>query len=151
MTAIDPITAPDPDRDARRARLFTRINTADKWFQVLGLAWLTPLLKAAAGDSPRAQMKELWRLAAVPLIANVLAAPVTDPTQIRQHLVEQVTGTVRWRESMDWLGANGVERVAEIGAGKVLTGMAKRMLPDAEANSAGTPEDVAALAAALKN
>ncbi|MCE8008179.1 ABC transporter permease [Aestuariivita sp.] len=69
MTAIDPITAPAPDRDARRARLFTRINAADKWFQVLGLAWLTPLLKAAAGDNPRAQMKELWRLAAVPLIA----------------------------------------------------------------------------------
>ena len=69
MTAIDPITAPDPEREARRAKLFTRINAADKWFQVLGLAWLTPMLKAAAGDNPAAQMKELWRLAAVPLIA----------------------------------------------------------------------------------
>ncbi len=86
---------------------------------------------------------------AVPLIANVMAAPVTDPAQIRQRLVEQVTGTVRWRESMEWLGANGVDRVAEIGAGKVLTGMAKRMLPDATASAAGTPEDVAALAAVL--
>ncbi len=69
MTAIDPINAPDPEREARRARLFTRINAADKWFQVLGLAWLTPMLKAAAGDNPSAQMKELWRLAAVPILA----------------------------------------------------------------------------------
>lgn len=69
MTAIDPTNAPDPAREARRARLFTRINTADKWFQMLGLAWLTPLLKTIAGDNPRAQMRELWRLAAVPLIA----------------------------------------------------------------------------------
>ncbi|MEX0282457.1 MAG: ABC transporter permease [Arenibacterium sp.] len=71
MTAIDPISAPDAERDARRARLFTRINTADKWFQVLGLAWLTPMLRAVAGDNPRAQMTELWRLAAVPILAIV--------------------------------------------------------------------------------
>jgi len=69
MTAIDPINAPDVEREARRQRLFSRINTADKWFQVLGLAWLTPMLRAAAGDNPRAQMKELWRLAAVPVLA----------------------------------------------------------------------------------
>jgi [acyl-carrier-protein] S-malonyltransferase len=86
---------------------------------------------------------------AVPLIANVLAAPLTDPTEIRQRLVEQVTGTVRWRESMLWLRAHGVGRVAEIGAGKVLTGLAKRIVPDLSATAAGTPEDVAALAAAL--
>ena len=66
---------------------------------------------------------------AVPLVANVLAAPLTDPTEIRQRLVEQVTGTVRWRESMAWLGANGVTRFVEIGAGKVLTGLAKRIVP----------------------
>ncbi len=52
---------------------------------------------------------------------------VTDPTEIRQRLVEQVTGTVRWRESMAWLGENGVTRLVEIGAGKVLTGLAKRI------------------------
>ncbi len=68
MTAIDP-TELTADREAKRQRLFSRINTADKWFQVLGLAWLTPLLKVAAGDNPRAQMKDLWRLAAVPLLA----------------------------------------------------------------------------------
>ena len=88
---------------------------------------------------------------AVPLVANVLAKPLTDPTEIRRRLVEQVTGAVRWRESMAWLGANGVDRVAEIGAGKVLTGLAKRVVPDATAISAGTPEEIAALAAALRS
>jgi [acyl-carrier-protein] S-malonyltransferase len=86
----------------------------------------------------------------VPLVANVLAAPVSDPTEIRRRLVEQVTGTVRWRESMAWLGANGVTRFVEIGAGKVLTGLAKRAVPAATASAIGTPEDVAALAAELR-
>ena len=66
MTAIDPETL---DNEARRARLFTRINKADAWFQVLGLAWLTPVLKAAAGDNPKAQMGQIWRLLGVPLLA----------------------------------------------------------------------------------
>ncbi len=70
MTAIDPDSlSPDEAREARRARLFTRINTADKWFQVLGLSWLTPVLKAAAGDNPKAQLSEIWRLLGVPLLA----------------------------------------------------------------------------------
>ncbi|MEM1351921.1 MAG: ABC transporter permease [Pseudomonadota bacterium] len=69
MTAIDPINAPDVEREARRQRRFSRITTADKWFQVLGLSWLTPMLRAAAGDNPPAQMRELWRLLAVPLLA----------------------------------------------------------------------------------
>ena len=69
MTTIDQ-SIPDPrDKAARRARLFSRISTADKLFQVLGLAWLTPLLRAVAGDNPRAQWGEIWRLLAVPLIA----------------------------------------------------------------------------------
>ncbi|MEX0285551.1 MAG: ABC transporter permease [Paracoccaceae bacterium] len=70
MTAIDPDTLnAEADREARRARLFTRINAADKWFQILGLAWITPMIKAAAGDNPQAQVKEIWRLLAVPLLA----------------------------------------------------------------------------------
>lgn len=59
----------------------------------------------------------------VPLIANVLAAPITDPAEIRTRLVEQVTGNVRWRESVMWMAANGVDTLYEIGAGKVLTGL----------------------------
>jgi nitrate/nitrite transport system permease protein len=69
MTAIDPSTL---DSEARRARLFTRINKADAWFQVLGLAWVTPMLKAAAGDNPRAQLGDIWRLLGVPLLAIAL-------------------------------------------------------------------------------
>ncbi|MDE4140237.1 MULTISPECIES: ABC transporter permease [Rhodobacterales] len=69
MTTTDPDFAAAEEREARRARLFTKINTADKWFQVLGLAWMTPILKAVAGDNPQAQVKEIWRLLAVPLIA----------------------------------------------------------------------------------
>ena len=68
MTAIDPSQISE-DREARRARLFTRINKADTWFKVLGLAWITPILKAIAGDNPRAQVKEIWQLLGVPVLA----------------------------------------------------------------------------------
>ncbi|MEN9011967.1 MAG: ABC transporter permease [Yoonia sp.] len=66
MTAIDPSTLDD---EARRARRFARITKADAWFRVLGLSWVTPILKAAAGDNPRAQAGEIWRLLGVPLLA----------------------------------------------------------------------------------
>jgi len=69
MTAIDTETH---DTEARRARRFTRINKADAWFQVFGLAWVTPILKAAAGDNPRAQMSEVWRLLGVPILAILI-------------------------------------------------------------------------------
>ena len=69
MTAIDPSELDAAAREERKQRTFTRINAADKWFQVLGLSWLTPVLKAAAGDNPRAQGKEIWRLLGVPLLA----------------------------------------------------------------------------------
>ena len=69
MTTVDPDFAVKEARAARRERTFARINKADAWFQVLGLAWLTPILKAAAGDNPRAQMKEIWRLLGVPVLA----------------------------------------------------------------------------------
>ena len=69
MTTVDPDFTAAEAREARRAKLFTRINAADKWFQVLGLAWATPVLKAVAGDNPQAQLKEIWRLLVVPLLA----------------------------------------------------------------------------------
>ena len=71
MSTADPNFQADIDLEARRERRFTRINAADKWFQVLGLSWITPLLRAAAGDNPRAQVSELWRLLGVPLLAIV--------------------------------------------------------------------------------
>ncbi|MFT6450952.1 MAG: nitrate/nitrite transport system permease protein [Halocynthiibacter sp.] len=72
MTTVEPDFAAEAAREARRARLFTRINKADGWFRVLGLSWLTPMLKAAAGDNPRAQVKEIWQLLGVPLLAIAL-------------------------------------------------------------------------------
>lgn len=82
---------------------------------------------------------------AVPLVANVLAAPISDPSEIRARLVEQVTGTVRWRESVTWLGQNGVDTFVEIGTGKVLTGMVKRIAGGAAGLAVNTPEDIDAL------
>ena len=87
---------------------------------------------------------------AVPLVANVTAAPVSDAATIRANLVKQVTGTVRWRESVEWMAANGVTAMIELGAGKVLTGMAKRMAPDANCMATASVADLEAVAAALK-
>lgn len=84
---------------------------------------------------------------AVPVVCNVLAAPIRDPEEIRRRLVEQVTGTVRWRESVLWMAANGVSELKEIGAGRVLTGLTKRIDRSVAAAAVGTPEDVAALVA----
>ena len=84
----------------------------------------------------------------VPLVANVLAAPITDPAAIVQALVDQVTGTVRWRESVTVMAQAGVTAFYEIGSGKVLAGLIKRIAEGATASSIGTPDDVARFAAA---
>ena len=85
----------------------------------------------------------------VPLIANVSAEAVSDVDTIRALLVEQVTGSVRWRESVLWMGAQGVSEAWEIGAGKALSGMIKRINRDIETRAVGGPDDVVAAAAAL--
>jgi len=78
----------------------------------------------------------------VPLVANVTAAPTSDPATIRDLLVRQVTGMVRWRESVSWLKANGVTTLVECGSGKVLSGLARRIEPDLAAVSLGAPADI---------
>ncbi len=88
---------------------------------------------------------------AVPVVSNVLAQGVTDPTQIRALLVEQITGSVRWRESVAYMAAEGVTDVFEIGAGKALSGMVKRIDRTLSAAAVSTPEDVQAMAAQLNN
>tara|TARA_E500000305_G_C4015669_1_gene235435 strand:- start:1010 stop:1906 length:897 start_codon:yes stop_codon:yes gene_type:complete len=80
----------------------------------------------------------------VPLVANVLADKLVDPSEIRIRLVEQVTGMVRWRESVLWLASQGVTDIVELGAGKVLTGMAKRIDRSLKGSAIGTPEEIAA-------
>ncbi|MTI00397.1 ACP S-malonyltransferase [Roseibium sp. RKSG952] len=81
----------------------------------------------------------------VPLVANVLAQPISDPGEIRRRLVEQVTGTVRWRESVTWLAENGVDTFFEIGSGKVLTGMVKRIAKDAKGIAVNSAQDIDAV------
>ncbi|EIM28313.1 ACP S-malonyltransferase [Microvirga lotononidis] len=85
----------------------------------------------------------------VPVVANVEAGPITDPAAIRDALVRQVTGTVRWRESVAYIAAQGVEAFYEVGSGKVLTGLVKRIAAGTTATAIGTPEDVAAFKASL--
>jgi [acyl-carrier-protein] S-malonyltransferase len=85
---------------------------------------------------------------AVPLVANVLAAPISDPEAIRTRLIEQVTGMVRWRETMLFLKQQGVGTVYEVGAGRVLSGIARRF-EGIEAKSVGLPEEVETAVAAL--
>src|SRR5690606_20528008 len=82
---------------------------------------------------------------AVPLIANVRAEPVLQTGAIRQLLVEQVTGAVRWRESVQFMAAQGVTEFWEIGAGKALSGMIKRIAPGTVTRAVGTPADIEAL------
>jgi [acyl-carrier-protein] S-malonyltransferase len=84
----------------------------------------------------------------VPVVANVLAEPITDPEAIRARLVEQVTGMVKWRETMLFLASNGVNTAYEVGAGRILTGIARRF-DGIEARSVGTPDELEAAAAAL--
>jgi [acyl-carrier-protein] S-malonyltransferase len=104
------------------------------------------LMQPAADAMREALAKVAVNAPVVPVVANVLAAPITDPEEIKKRLVEQVTGTVRWRECVTYMTANGVTDVYEIGSGKVLAGLAKRIEASLNASSVGTPADIDALA-----
>ena len=107
-------------------------------------------LMAPAAEAMREALAEVeMAVPTVPVIANVLAAPVSDPTEISGYLVKQVTGRVRWRETIEWFGANGVSSLYEIGAGKVLCGLARRIDRSISTSSVGSPADVETAAAAL--
>lgn len=86
---------------------------------------------------------------AVPLVANVTAAAVSDPETIKSQLVAQVTGSVRWRESVGFMAAQGVTEIWEIGAGKALCGMVRRIDKTIKCSAVGSPDDVVAMAAVL--
>jgi [acyl-carrier-protein] S-malonyltransferase len=109
-----------------------------------------PLMQPAADEMAEALAEVTIAAPRTFLVANVTARPTNDPEAIRRQLVEQVTGRVRWRESIEWLAAEGgVTRFAELGAGKVLTGMVKRIAPDAEGVAVGAPADLEAFAKSL--
>ncbi len=109
-----------------------------------------PLMQPAADEMAEALSGATLVAPSVAVVANVTSRPERDPEVLRRLLVEQVTGRVRWRESMEWMaGEGGVTRFAEIGSGKVLTGMAKRIAPEAESLSLNTPEELEAFAKSL--
>jgi [acyl-carrier-protein] S-malonyltransferase len=100
------------------------------------------LMQPAADAMAQALAKVTVNPPVVPLVANVLARPISDPTEIVKSLVAQVTGTVRWRESIQFMAQAGVTTFYEVGAGKVLTGLNKRIADTATAFSIGMPDDI---------
>ena len=108
------------------------------------------LLQPAADAMAEALARVDVKAPKVPVVANVVAAPVSDPSEIRRRLVEQVTGTVRWRECVLAMAAAGVGQLYEIGSGKVLTGLAGRIDKQLKAQAVGTAADVEAVAAQLR-
>ncbi len=107
-------------------------------------------LMAPAADAMREALAGVAKSnPVVPVIANVRAAPVTDADEIAKLLVEQVTGQVRWRETVEWFAANGVTTLYELGAGKVLTGLARRIDKNVTGISVNSPADIDAAVAAL--
>ncbi len=107
------------------------------------------LMQPAADAMAEALSHVRMQAPSVPVMANVLAAPISDPDEIRQRLVQQVTGTVRWRECMLAMAAAGVTEFYEIGSGKVLTGLAGRIDKSLKCAAVGTPDDIKAVAAML--
>lgn len=105
------------------------------------------LMQPAAEAMAEALAGVTLRAPCVPLVANVRAEAVSDPDQIRALLVEQVTGAVRWRDSVAWMAAQGVTEFWEIGAGKALSGMIRRIAKDSTLRSFGAPQDLDTLRA----
>ncbi|MBY8918682.1 ACP S-malonyltransferase [Nitratireductor sp. L1-7-SE] len=107
-------------------------------------------LMQPAAEAMREALADVRKHApAVPVVANVTVSPLSDPEEIAERLVEQVTGRVRWRETVGWFGDNGVETLYEIGSGKVLSGLARRINRDLAAVPVNTPADIEAAMAAL--
>lgn len=103
------------------------------------------LMQPAAHRMAEALAAVVIKAPAVPVVVNVRAEAVTEPDRIRDLLIAQVTGSVRWRESVEWMVRAGVTEFWEVGAGKALSGMIRRIAKEAECRAVGTPEDIAAL------
>jgi len=108
-------------------------------------------LMSPAADAMRDALADVQISAPqVPIVTNVTAASTSDPEEIRSRLVEQVTGSVRWRESVEWLSQNNVTELVEVGSGKVLTGLARRINRDLVASAINEVEDVEAFIESLR-
>ncbi len=107
-------------------------------------------LMAPAAEAMREALAKVARgVPSVPVVSNVTVTPTIDPNAIADRLVEQVTGRVRWRETVEWFGANGVATLYEVGSGKVLSGLARRINRDIATANIGNPADIDAALAAL--
>lgn len=100
------------------------------------------LMQPAADKMAEALETVEIKAPAVPLVANVLASEISDPTEIRKRLVEQVTGVVRWRESVAFMAQSGITTLFEVGSGRVLTGLARRIERSLDGKSIGTPDEI---------
>jgi [acyl-carrier-protein] S-malonyltransferase len=138
-TAVDRAIALAKERGAKRAVLLP-----------VSAPFHCALMKPAAEAMAEALAEAALESPAVPVVANVTAAPVDRPEEIRKLLVAQVTGTVRWRESMAMMAAAGVHLFCELGAGKVLTGLVKRNAPSAAGLALATPQEIADAAARMR-
>jgi [acyl-carrier-protein] S-malonyltransferase len=136
--AIDRATEIAPGKGARRAM---RLQVSAPFHCSLMQPAADVMAAALAATAPGAPV--------VPLVANVTASQVSDPAAIRDRLVEQVTAMVRWRESCLYMQAHGVDTLVELGAGRVLTGLTKRIHPELAGVAAGSPAEIEALAASL--
>lgn len=103
------------------------------------------LMQPAADEMAKALSAVVMQAPAVPLVANVLAESVSDAARIRELLVAQVTGRVRWRSSVEWMVAQGVTEFWEVGAGKALSGMIRRIAKETTCRAVGAPDDIIAL------
>jgi [acyl-carrier-protein] S-malonyltransferase len=137
-TAIERAIALAPDQGVRRAMLLP----VSAPFHCALMAPAADAMAEALGNTPP-------HPPAVPLIANVSAAKATDPAEIRDLLVRQVTAMVRWRECVNAMAELGVDSFVELGAGKVLSGLIRRIAPDATTASAATPAEIEAVLKAL--
>lgn len=137
--AVERAVAMAPERGAKRAVMLP-----------VSAPFHCTLMQPAADAMRDALAGVAIRAPKVPVVANVLAAPVTEPGAIRDALVRQVTGTVRWRECVTYMAGQGVTAFYEVGAGKVLTGLVKRIAAGTQASAVGTPEDVAAFRQSLQ-
>lgn len=112
-------------------------------------AFHSPLMEPAAQEFKQMLDQVTFQTAKIPVLSNVEPTPATDPQIVKQRLVQQMTGAVRWREICLQLTALGIERVIEVGPGKVLTGLIKRTCPEMELHNVGNLEELSALGATM--
>lgn len=129
--AVEKAAAMASDKGAKRALLLS-----------VSAPFHSSLMAPAADAMAEALADVTMNAPCVPLVANVLASPVSDADEIRARLVEQVTSQVRWRESIEWMGNNGVTSLMEVGSGKVLSGLARRINRDLSSVAVGSVDDI---------